>query len=389
MPYTGMHDAARVRPALTHKPDEAGQGKGAAPPGSQAGAIDLHALDYELPTELIAQHPAPRREDARLLVVRRESGELLDRRITDLPGFLAPADLLVVNDSKVVPARFFARRRTGGRVEALFLRETAPGSWVIMARSSSRLKPGDRIGAPARDGSIVPLTLQEHLADGTWLVGLDVLQPAEAVLETIGFTPLPPYIHRGPEGVSAADRERYQTVYARSAGSVAAPTAGLHLTDALLAQVRAMGVEISAVTLHVGIGTFRPIRADHLDDHRMHAEEYDLGDACAAAIAACRERRGRVVSVGTTAARVLESQRLDGSAAGLVSAGRGFTDIFIRPPYRFGVVDALLTNFHLPRSTLLAMVMALAGVELIQSTYRHAVAERYRFFSFGDAMLIV
>lgn len=363
---------------------------GAGAPGlSSAGEFGLHTLDYELPTELIAQHPAPRREDARLLVVRRASGELLDRRITDLPEFLAPSDLLVLNDSKVVPARFFARRRTGGRVEALFLRETAPGSWVIMARSSARLRQGERIGAPARDGSVVPLTLHEHLADGTWLVGLDVLQPAEVVLETIGFTPLPPYIHRGDEGVSAKDRERYQTVYARNAGSVAAPTAGLHLTEALLAQIQAMGVEISAVTLHVGIGTFRPIRADHLDDHHMHAEEYDLSNACAAAIAACRARCGRVVSVGTTAARVLESQRQNDFAAALVSAGHGFTKIFIRPPYRFGVVDVLLTNFHLPRSTLLAMVMALAGAELIQSAYRHAVAERYRFFSFGDAMLIV
>jgi S-adenosylmethionine:tRNA ribosyltransferase-isomerase len=381
------------------------------------GRFDVAALDYELPQDLIAQHPPSNREDARLLAVDSQSslsessesatfGQVGDRapspaeggqgvrfrdlQITDLPRLLGPGDLLVLNDTKVLPARFSARRLTGGLIGGLFVREEQPGLWRVMLKNAGRLREGERLIIQAADGADLEVRTVANLGEGHWRVKVDVKGTLEGLLERIGHTPLPPYIRRDAELTArfdAEDRIRYQTLYARELGAVAAPTAGMHLTPALLQAVRDRGGEITFVTLHVGIGTFRPITARRLKDHRMHAERYELSAEAAGAVERCRERGGSVVAVGTTSVRVLESTA-DRSRPGLVKPASGSTGIFIYPPYRFHVVDRLLTNFHLPRSTLLALVMAFAGVELIRRAYRHAIKERYRFYSYGDAMFL-
>jgi S-adenosylmethionine:tRNA ribosyltransferase-isomerase len=382
-----------------------------------AGDFDVAALDYELPQDLIAQHPAAHRDDARLLVVdgrtpRSGSSEspwvgrigtaapspaetaqavgLRDLRITDLPGLLKPGDLLVLNDTKVLPARFNARRLTGGRIGGLFIREEQPGLWQVMLKNAGRLREGERLDIHTARGAEFGVQAVADLGEGHWHVKVDVEGAAEELLERIGHTPLPPYIRRDAEQTArfdAEDRIRYQTVYAREQGAVAAPTAGMHLTQALLRAIRDRGVETAFVTLHVGIGTFKPIAARRLKDHRMHEERYELSAEAAEAVKRCRERGGDVVAVGTTSVRVLESTA-DPSHPELVRPASGTTDIFIYPPYAFRVVDRLLTNFHLPRSTLLALVMAFAGVEPIRKAYRHAIQKRYRFYSYGDAMFL-
>lgn len=326
-------------------------------------------FDYALPPDRIAQHPAEPRDAARLLVLRRDHDALEHRVVRDLPELLAPGDLLVVNDTRVRRARLRGTLAdTGGAAELLLLELVDGGAWLALGRPHRRLRHGrviDLDGATAR--------IADRGPDGTLLV---VLDPPDAY-RTRGEMPLPPYIHERP-----ADPERYQTVYARDEGSAAAPTAGLHFTPELLSRLRSAGVETAACTLHVGLDTFRPVTEDDPEQHRMHSEWYELPEATAAAVTAARARSGRVVAVGTTVVRVLES-------AGALASGAGRTRLYIRPGYRFRAVDGLLTNFHLPRTTLLMLVSAFAGRERVLEAYAEAVRESYRFYSFGDAMLIL
>ncbi len=343
-------------------------------------------FDYDLPPELIAQHPLADREAARMMVVDRRTAGIEHHHVADLPDLLHPGDLLVVNDTRVIPARLLgAKENTGGRVELLLLEEQAPDRWVALCGASRRPRPGTRL---AMAGGRIMAAVTAWEADGRVVVDLAADGPLIDVLDEVGLTPLPPYIKRdyaNPDGM-VADRHDYQTVFAREPGAVAAPTAGLHLTEALLARLRARGVAHAAVTLHVGLGTFKPMDADDTEDHRMEDERFTIPEATAAAIAATREKGGRVVAVGSTVVRTLETVA---ARHGTVCATSGRTDLFIRPPYAFKVVDSMLTNFHLPRSTLIVMVSALAGMELTRRAYREAVACKYRFYSYGDCMLIV
>ena len=344
--------------------------------------------DYELPEVLVAQEPAPRRDAARLLVVDRSrpvEGGFEDRGIPDLTGLLRPGDLLVVNDTRVVPARLFGERRaTGGRAEILLLREVGDG-WEVLLRTRGRPLPGEEFRFA---GGALRVTIRSPGERGVFQA---MIEPGgeelTRLLDEHGRLPLPPYIHRSREADprDALDRERYQTVFATQPGAVAAPTAGLHLNPEILEAVRAAGVEVTAVTLHVGLGTFRPVESPDLREHPMHEEHWEISEDCAAALARCRARGGRIVPVGTTVVRVLESAADD---QGAVVPGHGRTRLFIHEPYRFRCVDALLTNFHAPRSTLLMLVAALAGRERILAAYHHARAEGYRFLSYGDAMFI-
>ncbi|MDO8632830.1 MAG: tRNA preQ1(34) S-adenosylmethionine ribosyltransferase-isomerase QueA, partial [Phycisphaerales bacterium] len=345
------------------------------------GSFRIAELDYQLPHELIAQSPAAQRDLARLLIVDRAADTLDDGTIREFSELLRPDDLLVLNDTRVLPARFYARRVTGGLVRGLFLAERDPGVWRVMLEGSRRLRVGETMSAGADAGRGVPMTLLEACGEGHWLVRVDCGDPADEVLERIGLTPLPPYIRRKSSDalIDATDRSRYQTVYARRPGAVAAPTAGLHLTESMLDRIRERGVEIAFVTLHVGLGTFKAIAADRLADHVMHEERYELPEETAQAAERCRRRGGRIVAVGTTTVRVLETAARNRDDFPRLSPGRGSTGIFIYPPYAFRVVDALLTNFHLPRSTLLALVMAFAGVERTRRAYAYAVTQAYRF----------
>jgi len=341
--------------------------------------------DYGLPDELIAQEPLADRTAARLLVVNRATGALDHRHVRDLPAILRPGDLVVVNETKVVPARLVGRRaRTGGKWEGLFLRATRAGdAWEIVARSRGRPAPGERVVVDAADGAgTLTLELVGRGAGGAWLVRADAPGTAFDILERFGRVPLPGYIRHG-EAV-AADRDRYQTVFARTAGSAAAPTAGLHFTPGLLAALAARGIGRAAVTLHVGLGTFRPIATERIADHPMHAEWCACPAETVAAVAATRAAGGRVVAIGTTALRTLETA----ARGGTLAPWEGATDLYVTPGYRFRAVDCLLTNFHLPRTTLMVLVAALAGRDLVRRAYEAALAERYRFLSYGDAMLI-
>jgi S-adenosylmethionine:tRNA ribosyltransferase-isomerase len=340
----------------------------------------LSDFDYALPEELVAQAPLAARDASRLLVLPPE-GPPTHRRFTDLEALLAPGDLLVFNDTRVIPARLVGRKESGGRVELLLVEPLEGGlgrRWRALGQASKPIRPG---AALAFDG--LGATVEVAEGEGFYVVALDREgADLEAALARAGRVPLPPYIRREPD---ASDRERYQTVWARAPGSAAAPTAGLHFTDALLGRLAARGVERAAVTLHVGPGTFLPVRGESLDEHRMHAEPYEVPADAARAFAACRTRGGRVVAVGTTTVRTLESA-ID--RAGALRAGPGRTDLFARPGFRFRAVDALVTNFHLPRSTLLVLACAFGGTERVLGAYREAVALRYRFFSYGDAMLL-
>ncbi len=349
-------------------------------------------FDFALPAELIAQGPARPRDAARLLAAEPGAGgALLDRHVRDLPDLLAPGDLLVVNDTKVIPAQLDAVRRRAARGKESAARVgitlDAPqpdGTWRALARNARRLRAGDRI-AVERDGATVLGAAVERV-DGQGAVQLrfDRQDAAfEAALASAGRLALPPYIRR-EAGPTAADREDYQTAFAAREGAVAAPTAGLHFTPELLARLSARGIGRAAVTLHVGAGTFLPVRAERIEDHAMHAERGEVAAETADAIAAARSRGGRVVAVGTTTLRVLESAA---DAAGTVRSFRGETTLFIRPPDRVRTADMLLTNFHLPRSTLLMLVSAFAGIGPVRRAYAHAVRSRYRFYSYGDACL--
>lgn len=334
-------------------------------------------LDYELPDELIAQAPLPARDGARLLALpcQRPIGH---HRVLDLPE-LVPDALWVLNDTRVIPARLQAQRVTGGRAELLLVeRLSAPGTteeWLCMAKASKPLRPGAML-TTAGDLTAEVLAVEERMRR----VRLSSPRGVTDAVAQLGQVPLPPYIRRSPD---AADSDRYQTVFAKHPGAVAAPTAGLHLSEALLARLRAAGHRFAYVTLHVGPGTFAPLRSERLGEHAMHRERYAVPPETAAAIARAKAEGRPVLAVGTTVVRTLEAAA---DEAGRVRAGEGATDIFIYPPYRFRVVDQLLTNFHLPRSTLLALVMAFAGVDRVRDAYAEAVREAYRFFSYGDAM---
>ncbi len=336
-------------------------------------------FDYILPEELIAQEPVTPRDASRLMVLRA-SGPPEHMRFTDLERLLEPGDLLVFNDTKVVPARLLGAKESGGKVELLLVEPLGRdlARWRAMGRASKPIRAGTRLGF---DGLSARVEAAE--GEGFFVVALDRGgADLEAALARAGRIPLPPYIRREPTDL---DRERYQTIWARAPGSAAAPTAGLHFTEGLLARLDARGVERTAVTLHVGPGTFLPVRGEDLSSHRMHPEPYEVPPEAAAAFDRARARGGRVVAVGTTSVRTLESAWRDGR----LSPGPGRTDLFIRPGHEFRAVDALVTNFHLPRSTLLVLACAFGGTERVLSAYREAVSARYRFFSYGDALLMV
>lgn len=337
-------------------------------------------FDYDLPPELIAQSPVTPRDHARLLVVRRQTGQLEHHIFKDLPELLSPGDLLVLNDTKVLPARLLGRRlATGGRWEALYLRTTADGLWEVLAKTRGHPVSGEVFVA---DRGSLKLILHGRTADHHWLMQPDPPAPAEDLLLQHGQVPLPPYIRKGQ--AEPSDRERYQTVYAQKAGSVAAPTAGLHFTPQLLERLQAQGVLTARVTLHVGYGTFAPVKTDPAH-HTMHSEWCEVDESTVKAIEQCKARGGRIIAVGTTTVRTLESAARPNG----LRPFRGETNLYILPPFQFHVLDGLITNFHLPRTTLLMLVAALTGADLLKRAYDEAIRQRYRFYSYGDAMLIL
>ena len=333
-------------------------------------------FDYTLPPELIAQYPLAQRSASRLLTLDAVRGEITDRQFIELPTLLKSGDLLVFNDTRVIPARVFGRKLSGGQVELLVERVLDAQRVLAHVRASIAPKPGSEL---LLDGNVRVQVLARH--DALFELHFDDARPVVDILQAVGHIPLPPYIQRADEH---ADHERYQTVYARNDGAVAAPTAGLHFDQAILHKLAAQGVEFAYITLHVGAGTFQPVRVEELKDHHMHAEFVDVSAQVCAQVANTRARGGRVIAVGTTAVRSLESAAQSGTLAPF----SGDTRLFITPGYEFKAVDALITNFHLPRSTLLMLVSAFAGYENVMHAYHHAVAEKYRFFSYGDAMFI-
>jgi len=344
--------------------------------------MQLNDFDYSLPEELIAQQPAPRRDASRLMCLERGTQTVSCRQFLDIFTYFRPGDLLIVNDTRVIPARLLGNKETGGKVEIFLVRRDRNGAaedWLCLTKSSKPLRPGTRV---ALSDNLTAEILEEAenpyrrvRFQGTG----DFLQQ----IEEIGHLPLPPYIRRAD---CAADRERYQTIFARESGAVAAPTAGLHFTETVLRRLRDGGVIITPLTLHVGLGTFLPVRVDDIRRHRMHAEYYSVPPETADAVNAARDEGRRVFALGTTSVRALETAAAED---GKLRPGAGESDIFIYPGYRFKLVDALITNFHLPKSTLLMLVSAFAGREFVLSAYRRAVAERFRFFSYGDCMLII
>ena len=334
-------------------------------------------FDYYLPEELIAQTPAPIRDHSRLLVLGRKDGQIAHRSFYELIDYIQPGDTLVFNDTKVIPARLIgAKQDTGGKVEVFLLNRLTGDTWEALVKPGKKARPGSVIRfSDELSCEIISVTefggrVVRFVFDGVF----------ETILDRLGETPLPPYIHE-----KLADKERYQTVYARERGSAAAPTAGLHFTPELLDRIKEKGADLAFVTLHVGLGTFRPVSVDDISQHVMHREYYSVSPETADIINRTKERGGRVIAVGTTSVRTLESVAVNGK----VPPGSGWTEIFIYPGYQFKMVDGLVTNFHLPKSTLLMLISALAGRDNILAAYREAVAERYRFFSFGDAMLII
>jgi len=346
---------------------------------------EINQYDYDVPRELIAQRPLAQRSDARLLVVRRDRGSLEHSHVRDLPKFLEPGDCLVLNDTRVIPARLVGyRTNTGGRWTGLYLETDDSGNWKLISKTRGKLSPGETITLEDRSGrAFCRLMLVTKLEDGAWAARPESDEPTLKLLENVGRVPLPPYIRDGE--MTDADRQRYQTVYADEPGAVAAPTAGLHLTDDLLERLTSDGIDVCRITLHVGLGTFRPVSTERLADHRMHSEWGRIDAETVDHLVRRRAAGGRIVAVGTTAVRTLETA----AASGELHAWEGETDLFIRPPYRFKAVDALMTNFHWPKSTLLVLVKTLGGDKLIERAYEEAIREDYRLFSYGDAMLIL
>jgi len=336
-------------------------------------------FDFDLPEELIAQTPLEKRDASRLLVVDKETGAFSDQHFDQIIDQLQPGDALVMNNTRVLPARLYGiKPETGGHVELLLLKNTQGDDWEVLAKPAKRLRVGAQISFG--DGRLTA-TVIEELEHGGRIVRFAYEGIFLEVLESLGEMPLPPYIHE-----KLADRERYQTVYAKENGSAAAPTAGLHFTEELLEQIAAKGVKLVYLTLHVGLGTFRPVSVDSLDDHEMHSEFYSLSEEAAQTLRQVKANGGRVIAVGTTSIRTLET--IGSKFQGQIQADSGWTNIFIKPGYDWKVVDAFSTNFHLPKSTLVMLVSAFAGRSLTLEAYEHAIAERYRFFSFGDAMFI-
>ena len=348
--------------------------------------MKTEGLNYHLPSELIAQQPVSVRSDSRLLVLNRTSGDILDSQFSKLGDFLLSGDCLVLNDTKVVPARFFARRSTGGKLEGLFLAANADGIWNVYLKGARKTRPGDTLYLKDKQkGDFCEAVLLQKTGEGQCLLAPEIDADAQSVLDKIGFPPLPPYIKRDNDPAMAErDRVWYQTVYAREAGAVAAPTAGLHFTEALIAKLKRSRVSFAYVTLHVGAGTFKPMTTENVEDHEIHRELFSIDEQNARMINTAKNNGGRIIPVGTTSTRVLETVAWGSQ----IEAARGTTELFITPGYKFKITDAMITNFHLPKSTLLALVAAFAGLKNILAAYNHAIDRRYRFYSYGDAMLI-
>lgn len=352
--------------------------------------MKISDFDYYLPEELIAQKPADKRDGSRLLVVHRDTGEIEHRHFYDIIDYLKPGDCMVLNNSKVLPARLYGtKEKTGAKVEFLLIKRIEGDTWETMVRPGKRLKPGDSVIFSEKP--LLRAVIKDFGADGTRIVEFEYDGIFMERLEEIGSMPLPPYIERDS---SDDDRERYQTVYCREEGSVAAPTAGLHFTEELLKKAEDKGVELVYVTLHVGIGTFRPVKCENIEEHKMHFEEYSISPESAEILNRAKREGRRIISVGTTSTRTVESAaHFDESAetggCWQVKSGEGSTGIFIYPGYEFKMIDSLITNFHLPKSTLLMLISALYDREKILAVYDEAVKERYRFFSYGDAMFII
>ncbi len=356
-------------------------------------SVHLNDFEYALPPRLIAQRPAARRDGSRLMLLLRGSGVSRDHNFAEVPGLLRSGDVLVLNDTKVVPAKFFCLRPTKGRIEGLFLREISPrpgGAWEVLLKNTARCRIGEHLTFQGEQET--GLTLEEDLGEGRWIVHPFPGGSAEEILTRCGITPLPPYIHRPDLSAEVEDRDRYQTVYAVRSGAVAAPTAGLHFTPQILSELSNAGIRTVCVTLHVGLGTFQPVKTEDLREHKMHSEYFELGTEAAEQIATAKAEGRRIVAVGTTSVRVLES--VASEREGRIESASGWTNLFLYPPAEFRIVDALLTNFHLPKSTLLMLVAAFCqparkgGVKLILDAYAEAIRREYRFFSYGDAMLI-
>jgi S-adenosylmethionine:tRNA ribosyltransferase-isomerase len=344
-------------------------------------------LHYDLPPELIAQQPVDMRSGSRLLVINRKTGDIIDSRFDRLGDFLSAGDCLVLNDTKVLQARFFGRRSTGGKLEGLFLVESETGIWQVLLKTGRKVKAGDVIYLKdkAKKDFCRAVVLEREFEGGCRLK-LETDAETDTILDKIGFPPLPPYIKRDDDSAAAEiDRQRYQTVYAKIPGAVAAPTAGLHFTEPLIEQLQQAGICFSYITLHIGTGTFKPITTENIEEHKIHQERFSIDKENASIINGARKKGGRIIAVGTTSTRALETA----AANSQIEATNSETTLFIKPGYRFKIVDAMLTNFHLPKSSLLALVAAFAGLEKIKAVYRHAIEQRYRFYSYGDAMLII
>lgn len=334
--------------------------------------------DYHLPKELIAQEPVEPRDASRLLVLERRTGTIYSCRFYEIGNWLVPGDLLVLNDTRVIPARIFGKLETGGKIELLLLRRLKPGLWEVLTRPARKAKPGTIVSFDGYQAAI-----EERKPEGLRLVRFEP-EDITGLLHSSGELGLPPYIRKKCE-----NPERYQTVFARTPGAVAAPTAGLHFTPELLDKLCQKGVQVIKITLHAGLGTFRPIKVDTIEEHRMHSEEFEVSSEAAVAMNRAIMEKRRIVCVGTTTVRVLESQAEPNENGFQVKPGRGETDLFIYPGYKWKVTSALITNFHLPKSTLLLLVCSFAGRDLIMKAYQYAIEQRYRFYSFGDAMLII
>jgi S-adenosylmethionine:tRNA ribosyltransferase-isomerase len=343
-------------------------------------------LNYYLPAELIAQQPVGVRSDSKLLVFNRSSSELTDSTFSRIGDFLLRGDCLVLNDTKVLPARFFGERGSGGKLEALFLAERSPGVWEVMLKGSRKVRQGEIVCLKDKTkNDFCEAEILNKTDQGGCRLKIKTDANVETILEKIGFPPLPPYIKRGDDlGQAAIDKLRYQTVYARHTGAVAAPTAGLHFTDQLIKQLKQTGIHFAYITLHIGEGTFKPITTDNLEEHKIHQEQFSINEKNAQIVNTTKEKGGRIIAVGTTSARALETIA-NGSQ---VKAATGTTNLFIKPGYKFKIANAMVTNFHLPKSTLLALVAAFAGLKNILAAYQHAIEKQYRFYSYGDAMLI-
>jgi S-adenosylmethionine:tRNA ribosyltransferase-isomerase len=343
-------------------------------------------LSYYLPPELIAQQPAEIRSDSRLLFLNRSNGKLLDGRFSRFRELLLPGDCLVLNDTKVLPARFFGRRSSGGRLEGLFLTESPASVWEVMLKGARKVKSGETIYLNDREKvDFCRAEVLDRKGQGRFSLKIETESGVETILEKIGFAPLPPYIKRSDNQALEADILRYQTVYARKAGAIAAPTAGLHFTDELIGQLKQESIRFAYITLHAGIGTFKPITTENLEEHKIHQERFNIDEENAMIINATKEKGGRIIAVGTTSVRTLETV----AGGSQVQAASGATELFIKPGYKFRIIDGMVTNFHLPKSTTLALVAAFAGLENILAAYQYAIERRYRFYSYGDAMLII